>query len=105
MKRVVKAAIILMAILTATYVGVVAYTNTNLSHSADSNVYRHPTEYGIWRHYVAEKLQREPEEWYTPEELGIVLVKDNHYENYYDIFIIDEEKALPWMNGTTPEPA
>jgi len=104
MKRMVKAVIILMAILTATYVGVVAYTSTNLSHSADSNVYRDPIEYGIWRHYDAEKLQWEPQEWYTPEELGIVLVKDKFPENYYDIFIVDEEKALPWMNGTAPMP-
>src|SRR4030042_1399968 len=104
MKRMVKAVIILMAILTATYVGVVAYANTNLSHSADSNVYRHPTEYGIWRHYDAEKLQREPQEWFTPEELGIILVKNKFLEDGYDIFIVDEEKALPWMNGSAPMP-
>jgi hypothetical protein len=104
MKTVVKAALILIAILTAVYVGVVVYANTNSSYPVNSSDYRDPIEYGIWCHYFAEKLQWEPQEWYTPEELGIILVPSKVTEDRYHIFIVDEEKALPWMNGTTPMP-
>jgi len=104
MKKVMKAVLILIAILTVIYVGVVVYVNTNSSYPVNSSDYRDPIEYGIWRHYFAEKLQWEPQEWHTPEELGIILVPSKVTEDRYHIFIVDEEKALPWMNGTIPEP-
>jgi hypothetical protein len=104
MRKMMKAVLVLIAILTVAYVGVVVYANTNSSHPVNSSDYRDPIDYGIWRHYLAEKLQWEPQEWNTTEELGIILVPSKVTEDHYHIFIVDEEKALPWMNGTTSEP-
>jgi len=98
MKRIVKASILLMAILTVIYFSVVAYANTNSSYDVGlSDDGKHPTEYDIWRHYFAEKLGTEPEDWYTPEELGIILVESEVIEGRFHILIVDEEKAFPWM--------
>ena len=107
MRKVVKAVLVLMAILTVIYVSVVVYANTSSSHNADSNGYgREPIEYGILKAYFAEKLETEPQEWNTTEELGIIFgdkMEPAETETYL-ILIVDEEKALPWMNGTIPEP-
>lgn len=108
MKRVVKAALILMTILTVIYVSVVVYANTNSSYNnADSSGYgKKPIEYGILKAYFAEKLDWEPQEWNTTEELGITFGEKMKYAETetYGILIVDEEKALPWMNGTAPMP-
>ena len=105
MRKLVKASILLMAILTVVYAGLVVYANANSSHGVGSSGDgKEPIEYGIWKHYFAEKLETEPQEWYTPEELGIILVESKVEEGCFHILIVDEEKALPWMNGTTPEP-
>jgi len=104
MRKMMKAVLVLIAILTVAYVGVVVYANTNPSHPVNSSDYRDPIDYGIWCHYFAEKLQWEPQEWNTTEELGIILVPSKVTEDHYHIFIVDEEKALPWMNGATPMP-
>lgn len=105
-KMVLPAAIaLLMAILTAVYIGMIVYSNANSSHGVDANGYgKDPIKYGIWKHYLAKKLETEPEEWYTPEELGIMLVESEVIEGRYHIYIVDEQKALPWMNGTMPMP-
>lgn len=107
MKRIVKVALLTMAILTAIYVSVVVYANANSSHGEDSSSYgKHPIEYNIWKTYFAEKLETEPQKWNTTEELGIMFDRKMEYAKTetYLLLIIDEEKALPWMNGTTPEP-
>ena len=105
MKRIVKASLLLMAILTAIYAVLVVYASANSSYDVGSSGDgKHPTEYDIWRHYFAEKLETEPQGWYTPEELGIILVESKVEEGCFHILIVDEEKALPWMSGTTPEP-
>lgn len=94
-----------MAILTVIYVSAVVYAHTNSSYGVDSSGDgKHPTVYGIWIHYFAEKLETEPQEWNTTEELGIILVQSKVYEERYYIYIVDPEKALSWMNGTTPMP-
>jgi hypothetical protein len=62
-KRIVKAALILMAILTVIYVSAVVYANIN----ANDDYYIHP-------YLTSEYVDTPPTEWYTPEELGIVEV-------------------------------
>jgi len=105
MEKWLKAILILLTILTAVYVSVVIYANATSARSADSTGDgKDPVEYGIWRHYLDDKLEAEPAEWYTPEQLGIALVRSQVTEERYHIFIADEEKALPWMNGTKPMP-
>ena len=107
MKRIVKASILLIAILTVIYAGLVAYANANPSYGAGSSGDgKEPFEYGIRKSYLAEKLETEPQEWNTTEELGIIFGDKMEYAETetYLLLIIDEEKALPWMNGTTPEP-
>jgi len=100
MKKLMKVTLLLMAImtvLTLIYAGAVAYKMGYADgelHAHEYSVVKHPTHYNIWRHYFAEKLETEPEEWYTPEELGIVLIPG--YDDY-DIYIVDKEKALAWM--------
>jgi len=107
MRKMMKAVLVLMAILTVAYVGVVVYANNNSSHNADSGGYgKEPIDYGILRAYFAEKLETEPQEWNTTGELGIIFgdkMESAETETYL-ILIVDEEKALPWMNGTIPEP-
>jgi len=105
MKKSVKAVLILLVILTVIYVSAVVYASANSSVDTDSSGEgKHPTEYGIWRHYHTWKLQGEPQEWYTPEELGVILVPSPVIEDHYYLFIVDPEKALPWMSGTEPMP-
>lgn len=107
MKRIVKASILLMAILTVIYSSLVVYANTNSSDGVGSSGDgKEPIEYGIWKSYLAEKLETEPQEWNTTEELGIIFSDKIEYAETetYAIRIIDEEKALLWMNSTTPEP-
>lgn len=101
MRKMMKAVLVLMAILTVAYVGVVVYAN-----AGSSSYGKEPIDYGILRAYFAEKLETEPQEWNTTEELGIIFgdkMESAETETYL-ILIVDEEKALPWMNGTIPEP-
>ena len=96
MRKIVKASLLLMAILTVVYAGVVVYANANSSYGSSGDG-KEPMEYGIWKSYHAEKLETEPEDWYTPEELGIILVESEVIEGRLGIYIVDEEKAFPWM--------
>ena len=96
-----------MVILTVIYVSAVTYANTNANSSniSDSGGAKRPTEYGIWRHYFAEKLETEPQEWNTTEELGITFGERIHAQKEaYEILIVNPEKALPWMKDIIPEP-
>ena len=102
MRKLVKASILLMAILTVIYASAVAYKIGYADGKSRARKYspvKHPLVYGICNTYSAEKLETEPEEWYTPEELGIVLIKCSHFEDYYHIYLAreHEEKALAWM--------
>lgn len=107
MRKVLKLVLALMMVLTLTYVGFIAYANASPSYGVNSSDDgKVPLEYGIWRAYEAERLETEPQEWNTTEELGITFgekMKSAETETYL-ILIVDEKKALPWMNGTTPEP-
>jgi hypothetical protein len=63
MKKMMKAVLVLMAILTTIYVSAVVYANVN----ANDDYYIHP-------YLTSEYVDTPPTEWYTPEELGIVEV-------------------------------
>ena len=84
MKRIVKASLLLIAILTVIYAGLVMYANANSSYG--------------WGHrdvvYGAVKYESEtpPTDWYTPEQLGIV--KMVYYEENCTWFhaVVDREK-------------
>ena len=101
-----KATLLFMTILTVIYVSAVvkANMNTNSSNVVDSGDGKRPIEYGILRAYSAEKLETEHQQWNTTEELGIILVQSNVSEERYHIYIVDPEKALPWMKDIIPEP-
>jgi hypothetical protein len=106
MKKVLTVILILMVILTVIYVSAVVYSNMNANSSnvGDSGGGKRPTEYGILRAYFA-KLETEPQEWNTTEELGIMFGKRMRAEKEaYEILIVNPEKALPWMKDIIPEP-
>ena len=71
MKRMVKAALILMTILTVIFVSVVIYANVNVD--ANFHDYANSHRYVVYAAYKYEQ-DTPPTEWYTPEELGIVEV-------------------------------
>jgi len=68
-KRMVKAALILMTILTVIFVSVVMYVNANANFHDYANSHRYVV-YAAYKH----EQDTPPTEWYTPEELGIVEV-------------------------------
>jgi hypothetical protein len=95
-----------MTVLTVLYAIAVLYANTSSTYSSGSSSEgKHPTEYGIWRHYSAEKLATDPDEWYTPEELGVILVESTVTEGRFSLLIVDEAKAFPWMRDEEFTPA
>jgi len=101
MKKGVKISAGLMTIMTLVSVCYLAFKvgyRDGRSSAREYSVAKVPLEYGIAKTYVAEKLETEPENWYTPDELGIVLVKNEQFE-HYNIYIAraHEEKALAWM--------
>ena len=67
-----------MTVITLISVSLVAYKVGCIdgeSYAREYSLVKSPIEYGITKSYSAEKLETEPEEWYTPDELGIVLIK------------------------------
>ena len=110
MKPFVKVAfmvLLLLLVLSVVYSGVVAYTIGYREGELCTHkqaIVKTPIDYGIWKHYVAEKLHGEPIYWNTTDELGVVFIKDRFFD-HYDVYIFDEEKASPWMNGTKPQPS
>jgi hypothetical protein len=97
LRTVTRVSLLLMTVLTVIYAVAVGYANTNATYSSGFPEGTHPTDYGIWKHYMAEKVATEPDEWYTAEELGVFLVEDEAAEGLFHILIEDEAKALPWM--------
>ena len=82
MKTVMKVALILMAILTVTYTGVVVHANT----TANSQ------RYVLYAAFEYEG-DTPPTEWYTPEQLGIYGVIEYEGNGSYWLHIaVDREK-------------
>lgn len=83
------------------------FANTNSSYNSGlSNDGKKPIDYGILQAYIGEKLEIEPPEWNTTDELGITFGErlQAAEKESYEILIVDPERALPWMNGTVSEP-
>jgi len=83
MKRVVKAALILMAILTVIYVSAVVYANVN-SHP-------YPHRYVLYAAFEYEG-DTPPTEWYTPEQLGIYDAIEYEENGSWLHIAVDREK-------------
>lgn len=91
LKRSVKAALILMAILTAIYVCAIVYGNTNANDHADDYP---PFTYGT----AAFEYESDtpPTAWYTPEELGIVgIIECGENRSVLQIIIDKEKEPFP----------
>lgn len=88
MRKAVKACVITMAILTAIYIGVIAYANSN----SNGKSYRYLV-YGAYRY----ESDTEPPVWYMPEELGIVQTNDFGKDNpvFVEIIVDIEKEPFP----------
>jgi hypothetical protein len=83
-KRMVKAALILMAILTVIYVSAVVYANTN--------AYPYPHRYVLYAAFAYES-ETPPTDWYTPEQLGIYdVIEYGENGSYWLHIAVDREK-------------
>ena len=73
-----KVALLFMAVLTVIYVGAACYVYASLtSVAADDYLYVDPNNYPDVGYVAYEwKPETPPTKWYTPEELGIVLIYD-----------------------------
>jgi len=101
MKRVVKAALILMTVLTVIYVSAVVYDNVN----ANVNLYDYANSHR-YVVYAAYKYEQDtpPTEWYTPEELGIVEVYEVN-SRAVQIIVDREKEPFPFgPYGTDDQP-
>jgi len=87
MKKLMKVALLLMAVLTVTYVSAVVYAN--FYANADFHDYANSHRYVIYAAYKYEQ-DTPPTEWYTPEELGIVEVWEVNGRTLQ--IIVDREK-------------
>ena len=94
----IKIMFLVLLAITVIFGVAVAYANVTASeeNTADSE-WKHPTDYGIMMHFYAKEVKQCPTQYYTPEELGIVLAETT-YPDIYDIYIVDAEKALRWMS-------
>lgn len=84
MKKLVKAVLILMAILTAIYVNITVYAN--------ASAYSH--RYVVYAAYKYEQ-DTPPTEWYTPEELGIVEIYEVN-DRAVQIAVDREKEPFPF---------
>lgn len=90
-----------MVVITALSISQLSYKYGYLdgeSHAREYSPAKMPIEYGITKFYQAERLETEPGTWYTPDELGVVLIKSSYFE-FYRIYVArkHEDKALAWM--------
>lgn len=65
-----KAALILLLIFTITYIVAVVYANNNIVGDGTGKTY------GSGKIYSATLYLGEPDEWYNPEELGIIQIME-----------------------------
>ena len=101
MKAVVGVSVGLMVIVTMISVGYVGYRagfTDGKSYAQEYSIVKTPLQYGITKSYVAERLENAPDHWWTPDDLGIVLIKGDQTDSY-GIYIArgQEEKAMAWM--------
>jgi hypothetical protein len=101
MKAVVGISAGLMVIATMISVGYVGYRvgfADGESHAQEYSIVKTPLQCGITKSYVAERLENAPDHWWTPDDLGIVLIKGDQPDSC-GIYIArkHEEKAMAWM--------
>ncbi len=101
MKAVVGISVGSMVIVTLISVGYVGYKvgyRDGASYAQEYSIVKTPLQCGITQSYVAERLENEPERWWTPDDLGIVLIK-RVQTDYYSIYVAreHEERAMAWM--------
>ena len=97
----------ILILLSMTYIWFAAY---NIGYEngelfiKDHSILKKPMEYGIYKSFICEERLVEPKKWYTSEELGIVLIKNDHFD-YYSVYIKAEskDKALSWMSNYLTE--
>lgn len=98
----------LMVVITVLSISLPSYKYGYLdgeSHAREYSLVKTPIEYGITKSYVAERLGTEPGTWYTPDELGVVLIKSSHFGHYYMYIAREhEDKALAWMRDEEFDP-
>jgi hypothetical protein len=95
MNKKIKILIVVMLIVTLIYMSFVVFVSANSIR--ENTEKKHPYQYGINLHFMAQFTDHPHPEWYTPEELGIELESAN--QNRYHIYISDPGKALPWMRN------
>ena len=98
MKR-LKILFLVLSIITVAFCATVAYAFAVSDQStiqSSSDIGKRPREYGVLYVYVAEE-EKHPGKWYTPEQLGIAIVPNKYYDDHYDVYVVDPEKAVPWM--------
>ena len=88
MKRIVKASILLMAILTVIYAGLVAYANANPS-GLSGHRYILPAAFEY-------ESETPPTEWYTPEQLGIVKIIEHGENNTCWLHVLVDREKEPF---------
>ena len=91
---------LVLLVITVAFYGAVAYAFAVFNHSSNK-LGKYPPDCGIPYAYYAQETEH-PGMWYTPEQLGIVLVETGYSEYPYRILIVDEEKARAWMISGDP---
>jgi hypothetical protein len=106
MKKIMKIALVVVVAITVIGIIAIVYANTNSTLPAPK-IGKRPSEYGIMLEYFAGPVTLPYREWYTPEQLGITLreiMNEGNATGCYDITIVDETKALPWMKEYKADP-
>ena len=86
---------LVLLVITIAFCATVAYAFAVSDQSTTSDIGKRPCDYGVLYVYVAEE-EKHPGKWYTPEQLGIVIVPNEKYD-FYNVYVVDPEKAVPWM--------
>ena len=95
MRKLVKASLLLMAILTVVYAGLVyVYANAN-SSNANSNSGLSGHRYIVHAAFEYES-ETPPTEWYTPEQLGIVKIIEYGENNTYWLHVVVDREKEPF---------
>ena len=96
MKKIVKVALLLMAVLTVAYVSAVVYANADVGF----NHYSH--RYVLYAAFEFE-ADTPPSEWYTPEQLGIYdVIEYGENGSYWLHIAVDKEKEPFPLQSANP---
>jgi len=107
MKRAVIIVLGFMILVTAWLSAVTAYRVGFLEgklHAEEAALIKDPHHIGVNKLFYTIRLDTEPLTWHTAEQLGVVLIRDNPWENYW-IYVVSEQtdRALAWMTHAAEE--